>query len=694
MANDYEIVQYTPSGQAPPTPAETAMLGEIRRRESSGDYEARNPDSTASGAYQFINGTWKLASGLTGVPQYARAADAPEWVQDANALHMLRTHGPNASITWAASGPYQAVKATAPAPAPVSAPGGEYEIVGYTPQASAQTAAPQPRQPSVEVLPPLSEPPSEPKAPEKTFKGFLENVTTGVGRVLEPLTDPAGTLENVTNLIQGMSEKSGFKPVMGQPKQQMVDAIVNLYKHRYGSLEGFKNAWYDDPVGMAGDVAMVFSGAGLGVKAAQEFLEASGVAEHAAQIAEILPKVPAGAAAETRVQAGVNGAVDALGKRYMEVLEGGMKQAPSGVLGGPHGMLAAAKYGAAKKAVEILKDGWKTGTAAYDAPAGAAAAAEEAAAAATPKAAAAPAVAKTPGQVYAESEGHDWAALSADHKQLMEQIARAQENVAAQPPPPATPPAAPQAAPAAPEAPAATQEPPAAPIVPEAPQTQVPAASVEKLTDYVLSKKIAPHMVDKLPAEYWQWIADKAETTVPTADEIAQIQQNVAEKSIAAQGERTFQEQKAAVESEMTPPKETPPSAAPPAGGVLMEPLPENIPPHYLEHYAKEGLNVTQRDFAKDLRITDYVLNKADRSILGESMQGKGITPEEFESLPLEQQNKLIREAPTASGRAKHYPYLENPGPGKGRPAAVGIRHITDTMRWRQAQQAAAKGNP
>jgi hypothetical protein len=103
-----------------------------------------------------------------------------------------------------------------------------------------------------------------------------------------------------------------------------------------------------------------------------------------------------------------------------------------------------------------------------------------------------------------------------------------------QPPPAAPPvaPAAPQVAPAAPETPAATQEPAAAPGAPEAPQTLQPAASVEKLTDYLLGKKIAPHLVDQYRPGDWQMIADDAGTAVPTADQIAQIKQNVTAKAV------------------------------------------------------------------------------------------------------------------------------------------------------------------
>lgn len=49
----------------------------IRKYESGGDYRAQNPNSTASGAYQFLDTTWQAVTGLPG-----SAKDYPPSVQD------------------------------------------------------------------------------------------------------------------------------------------------------------------------------------------------------------------------------------------------------------------------------------------------------------------------------------------------------------------------------------------------------------------------------------------------------------------------------------------------------------------------------------------------------------------------------------------------------------------------------------
>lgn len=61
-------------GRGGPTPA---VAAQIRRCESGGNYRAQNAHSSASGAYQFIDGTWH---GVTGLPGHAR--DYPAATQD------------------------------------------------------------------------------------------------------------------------------------------------------------------------------------------------------------------------------------------------------------------------------------------------------------------------------------------------------------------------------------------------------------------------------------------------------------------------------------------------------------------------------------------------------------------------------------------------------------------------------------
>jgi len=73
----------------------------IRRHESieAGHYRAENPVSTASGAGQWLNGTWDgvkkwvKVGGKYVARQYDEAKDAPAWVQDAAFRHVYKHDG-------------------------------------------------------------------------------------------------------------------------------------------------------------------------------------------------------------------------------------------------------------------------------------------------------------------------------------------------------------------------------------------------------------------------------------------------------------------------------------------------------------------------------------------------------------------------------------------------------------------------
>lgn len=63
------------------------ILDKIAKCESGGNYKAKNPKSTASGKYQFLDSTWANYKG------YKHAKDAPASVQEERALIEYKKNG-------------------------------------------------------------------------------------------------------------------------------------------------------------------------------------------------------------------------------------------------------------------------------------------------------------------------------------------------------------------------------------------------------------------------------------------------------------------------------------------------------------------------------------------------------------------------------------------------------------------------
>lgn len=65
----------------------------IRAHESHHNYNAENPISSASGAYQYIDSTWRgVSEWVDGADKYPRASSAPPHIQDKVFIHTIR-HG-------------------------------------------------------------------------------------------------------------------------------------------------------------------------------------------------------------------------------------------------------------------------------------------------------------------------------------------------------------------------------------------------------------------------------------------------------------------------------------------------------------------------------------------------------------------------------------------------------------------------
>ena len=91
-AGQAAVIAHLQTPAAPPahTPP-GGFLACVRRHESGGNYQAKNPTSTASGAYQFLDSTWRTMSARAGHSGWGSARYAPPHVQDAVAIYTVNS---------------------------------------------------------------------------------------------------------------------------------------------------------------------------------------------------------------------------------------------------------------------------------------------------------------------------------------------------------------------------------------------------------------------------------------------------------------------------------------------------------------------------------------------------------------------------------------------------------------------------
>lgn len=78
--------------------------------------------------------------------------------------------------------------------------------------------------------------------------------------VVQPIMHPVETATNLKNLGLGVLEKTGIVP--GDQHEKYADAVGQYFVERYGGFENAKRALITDPVGVAGDLSTLFTGAG------------------------------------------------------------------------------------------------------------------------------------------------------------------------------------------------------------------------------------------------------------------------------------------------------------------------------------------------------------------------------------------------------------------------------------------------
>ena len=97
--------------------------------------------------------------------------------------------------------------------------------------------------------------------PGQMVSNFIPSATQFGADIYNTFAHPIETLTNIGNVGSGVAQKLGLKS--GEEDIPYADAVGQFYKERYGSLEGFKRALAQDPVGVSADLSTALSGGSL-----------------------------------------------------------------------------------------------------------------------------------------------------------------------------------------------------------------------------------------------------------------------------------------------------------------------------------------------------------------------------------------------------------------------------------------------
>jgi hypothetical protein len=117
---------------------------------------------------------------------------------------------------------------------------------------------------------------------QKFGQGMVEAVQHPLESAKGLMDIAAGTLRNVTpKHIADWIDKADKNPEAATHASSVADMVGSLYKERYGSSEGFKNALAYDPVGVMSDLSAVLTGGSSLAGAAESALGKAGTVSKA-----------------------------------------------------------------------------------------------------------------------------------------------------------------------------------------------------------------------------------------------------------------------------------------------------------------------------------------------------------------------------------------------------------------------------
>jgi hypothetical protein len=101
----------------------------------------------------------------------------------------------------------------------------------------------------------------------ESIKNLPASASAYAGAVADMVYHPINTLTSIGKLMIGAAQKAVPDSMTGGPMEyeKYADQIGKLYADRYGSIEGFKRAWAEDPVSIVADFSLLLTGGGAAV---------------------------------------------------------------------------------------------------------------------------------------------------------------------------------------------------------------------------------------------------------------------------------------------------------------------------------------------------------------------------------------------------------------------------------------------
>ncbi len=257
----------------------------IRQTESDGNFQAKGK-SGEYGAYQFMPSTWAGTAPKYGVsvpldqatPQQQNEV-AYKQLSDWSKEHPDWNVG-NFASAWNA-GPGKP-NAYLEGNSGTNSKGVSYDTAAYA-QKVAQNYQ-QFKAQGGQTPTPQAIPDGTTQAP--SVGGFLGNVVSSganfIGNTAEALLHPIDTIQNLGGTAVG-----AFQELGGQTNDNTAkfDNLKNYFTQKYGGVSNIEHAIYTDPIGVAGDLAAIFSAGGGAVGALGKLGELGGL-ETAADVAK------------------------------------------------------------------------------------------------------------------------------------------------------------------------------------------------------------------------------------------------------------------------------------------------------------------------------------------------------------------------------------------------------------------------